>query len=257
MGPNKAIDEDYYSYLTFVSNRVLITETDLKNKFKDCYKLIYMSSEIIAKFEDLDKRSHIDFYLNEMKNDLIISLDLLNMNYLTASKKVLRSSVEAFFRVSLAIKRYVIYQENVKNKNFSVTSELAELKSIIDAHKVYKLTSSSVDFYKDSEIADIIMELNTFYSELSGSVHVNSIAEFTPKQYLSEYSLLDEPKCFKYLDMYTKIITNILLSMLLFLKQVKRFDLHKNKIALIANFLTPEQEEILESIEIMPYNHHQ
>lgn len=201
-----AIGRDYDIYKSYVRNRRYLFENESFDVIETMYKKLYVISELMVNFEGLDEVSLVDNFLKEVKNGLMISFDLLNMNYLNASKQILRSSIESFFRFSLSLSRYLEYIDNKANRIFNVTDSLKRLKSLYTCQKVFKLTSGTVEYFKDTDVGFCYNLLNTIYSELSGNVHVNSLEQFSPQKYLTEYAVIDEISTLEYCGEYIEVL---------------------------------------------------
>ncbi|MBB5150570.1 hypothetical protein HNR36_002998 [Ureibacillus thermosphaericus] len=110
---------DFESYEMFLANREYFTNTELKSRFLRIYQKIYLYTTLTNGICELDKRSKIEQFFFECKNNMIISYDLANLNYINASKQILRSCIESFFRLSLGISRYIEYcNRQVELNNF-------------------------------------------------------------------------------------------------------------------------------------------
>lgn len=183
-------ERDFNQYLQFVSNRSLYTDSFNLDKLKSVYKKIFIYTTLSNKIESLRTRGNLKYFYNECRNNLIISYDLLNFNYISSSKQILRSAIESYFRLSLALEQINYYDLRKKNGMYTVDDKLRDLKSLQDSHKVGKLTAFLVDYYRNSCVYKIFNRLNELYSNLSGNVHVNKQGDFTPHKYLSDYNEL-------------------------------------------------------------------
>ncbi|WP_282035156.1 hypothetical protein [Metabacillus indicus] len=188
--PNWQLDFEHYEKL--LSERVFFTKTELRERLVIIYKKIYLYTTLTNSITELDSRSNIENFFNECKNNLIISYDLANVNYINASKQILRTAIESFFRLSLAISRYIEYKENKKKGIFSVTESLRDLKSMQDTHKVGRLTRFVIDYYEGTPVKSLFTNLYNLYSDFSSIVHVNTKDNFTPHKYLSDYIFVDK-----------------------------------------------------------------
>ncbi|WP_421383367.1 hypothetical protein ACOJQI_02880 [Bacillus salacetis] len=184
--------QDFEHYEKLLSERDLFTNTDLRDELVKIYKKIFLYTTFTSPVTNLDKRSKVENFFNECKNNLIISYDLANVNYINASKQILRSAIESFFRLSLAISRYIEYKENKKQGLFSVTESLRELKSMQDTHKIGRLTRFVIDYYSGTPVEGLYCCLYELYSNFSSIVHVNTKENFTPHKYLSDYMKFNE-----------------------------------------------------------------
>jgi hypothetical protein len=201
---------DYEHYKDYVRKRELLFETELHGSLEYSYRLLYIFSTISSSVGNIDSRSKIGHFYNEVKNNLIITFDLINMNYLNSAKQVLRSAIEAFFRFSLTLYRYIEYRENKKKQIFHATEQLKDLKAMADTHSIWKMTSFTVKFFEDTPVNISFKNLNEQYSVLSGNVHVNSDNNFTLKEYLDEYAKYDFGKSEEAIKLYNLILLDIL-----------------------------------------------
>jgi len=165
----------------------------------------------VVPYKKINKKNKTADFMNESKIDLITGFDLLNINYLKASKKTLRSAIESFFRFSLEFERYAEYQRNRERKVYEATQTLKDLKSMVDTHKVGKMTRYTIGYFTQQPVHDLYCDLNKKYSELSSYVHVNSENFFTPHAFLSNYSELNKLEINDYLEFYKGVLLDFLL----------------------------------------------
>ncbi|MFH7820564.1 hypothetical protein [Neobacillus thermocopriae] len=206
--PSWLLDFEHYEKL--LSERIYFTKTKSRERLLVIYKKIYLYTTLTNSIDKLDRRSNIHNFFNECKNNLIISFDLANVNYISASKQILRSAIESFFRFSLAISRYIEYKKNKKNGVFSVTESLRSLKSMQDTHKVGRMTKFVLDYFERTPVKSLYSDLYNLYSNLSSIVHVNTKDNFTPHKYLSDYIMLDEEAIQTHLAQLEMVINNII-----------------------------------------------
>ncbi|MCU5461182.1 hypothetical protein OCA96_16130 [Bacillus cereus] len=245
--PNWQLDFEHYEKL--LRERELFTSTDFREKLIIIYKKIYLYTTFTNSITELDSRSKIENFFNECKNNLIISYDLANVNYINASKQILRSAIESFFRLSLAISKYIEYRENKKNRIFSVTTSLRDLKSMQDSHKVGVLTRYVIDYYKDTPVENLYLNLYTLYSELSGIVHVNKKENFTPHKYLSDYVKFNQAAIESHLAQVEMVIDNIIQIIYYFSFRLKEERVEMKKRDLVEFESTLEDTSYLDLIE--------
>ncbi|MCA6741442.1 hypothetical protein [Enterococcus durans] len=210
------VESDYVDYIKYTENRISLSTSGFENEIKELYDLLYLFSSNIDIYQDLDKKSFMWEYISETKNDLIISFDLLNINYLTASKRILRSAIESFFRFSLCFSRFKEYSQNKENNIYNVTDNLKELKSMTDTHKVGKMTFYTKNYFSNTIINKQVDGLYNKYSSLSSSVHVNSKTSFSPQRFLNEYSSVKNEDVSKNIKIYRDILIDMLLSLYYF-----------------------------------------
>lgn len=210
------VESDYFDYIKYTENRTSLRTSGFESEIKELYELLYLFSSNIDIYQNLDKKSFMWDYISETKNDLIISFDLLNVNYLTASKRILRSAIESFFRFSLCFSRFKEYSCNRANKIYNATDNLKELKSMTDTHKVGKMTNYTKNYFSNSKINKQVESLYNKYSSLSSSVHVNSKTNFSPQRFLNEYSSIKNEDVSQNIEVYRDILIDILLSLYYF-----------------------------------------
>lgn len=209
---SSAYKGDYEHYKEYVRNRELLFDTEIDGSLEYSYQLLYIFSTISSSISKFNSRSKVKHFYNEVKNNLIISFDLINMNYLNSAKQILRSAIESFFRFFLSVSQYIEYRENKKKKIYNATIKLKDLKSMVDTHSVWKMTSYTVNFFENTPISNTIRSLNEHYGVLSGNVHVNAEQNFTLKEYLSEYAQYDLTKSQETINIYNIVLTNMLIS---------------------------------------------
>lgn len=206
--PDWKLDFEHYEKL--LNDRIFYTNTNQREKFIIIYNKIYLYTTLTNSFTQLDRRSKVGGFFNECKNNLIISYDLANVNYINASKQLLRSAIESFFRLSLAISKYIEYKENVKQGIYSATATLRDLKRMQDTHKVGSLTRYVLGYYRDVPVEALYEDLYNIYSNLSSIVHVNKIENFTPHRYLEDYIRFNQGAIELHLAQLIKVIDNII-----------------------------------------------
>lgn len=209
-------ENDYKEYIRYTENRMNVTNSGFENEVKNLYELLYIFSNVIYVYKDLDTKSNMWNFISETKNDLIICFDLLNINYHTASKKILRSSIESFFRFSLCLARYNEYKENKELGIFQATDSLKQLKAMVDTHKVGKMTFFTLEYFSNTGINQKYADLINKYSDLSGNVHVNSKEVFTPHRFLSNYSTIDKNEVSINIKGQTEVLVDMLLCLYYF-----------------------------------------
>jgi hypothetical protein len=212
--------KDFQKYLLFLKSRKYLTDTDLLGVVERVYKKIYMITTIAGSLGKVDSRSDIENFYYESKNNLILSLDLCNINYYNASKQLLRSAIESFFRLCLALERYIVYRTNKQNNIFHATPELTQLKNMQYTHSVGKVTRYIVRYFSTTSVSSIFSELNTNYSILSGNVHVNKKENFTPHKYLMDYVSIDRELSEQSLYLLEKTINAIIIILYYFTFQL-------------------------------------
>lgn len=232
---NARFENDFKEYISYTEKRPHLNQSNLTMDLKNYYELLFIFSNVIYIFRDLDNKSNMWDFICETKNDLIICFDLLNMNYHTASKKILRSSIESFFRFSLSLARYEEYKENREQQIFSATDSLRNLKSMVATHKVGKMTTFTLEYFSETEVANSFVSLNRIYSSLSGNVHVNSKENFTPHRFLSNYLEIKDEDVVDNLKVQKSVLINILIILYYFDLKSKRRIFSKPEILKIEN----------------------
>ncbi|UAT31318.1 hypothetical protein K7T73_03530 [Bacillus badius] len=206
-------ERDFNNYLQLIGERKFYTETDNIEEMKRVYKKIYIYTTVSNKVESLKTKTNLKYFYNECRNNLIISFDLMNFNYITSSKQIIRSSIESFFRLTLSLEQLVYYSERIRNQIYSVDDTLRALKSLQESHKVGKLTSYTVNYFNSKSVRSIYERLNEIYSVLSSSVHVNKAEHFTPHKYLSDYNQYEQEafdNCLSILEEVSELIIQAL-----------------------------------------------
>lgn len=241
------LDFEYYEKL--LKERVLYTETALRDNFICIYRKIYLYTSFTNSFTNIDKRSNIESFYNECKNNLIISYDLANINYINASKQILRSAIEGFFRLSLAISKYIEYRENKKQRIYSATTTLKDLRRMQDTHKVGVLTRYVLSYYEETPVITQYKDLNKLYSNLSSIVHVNKTENFTPHRYLKDYIELNQEEIETHLLQLTEVLDNIIQSIYYFSFYLTEEEVEFNKRDLVEFEHTLKSSSCLDLIE--------
>ncbi|QPQ35521.1 hypothetical protein [Lysinibacillus sp. JNUCC-52] len=139
---------------------------------------------------------------------MIISFDLANLNYINASKQILRSGIESLFRLSIGISRYIEYRENKKMGIYTATDSLKNLKSMQESHKVGKLTHFVIGYFSETPVNECMKQLFDLYSTLSGAVHVNDKDNFIPHKYLLDYNTANREHIEPHLINFEIVINN-------------------------------------------------
>ncbi|MGG1644312.1 hypothetical protein ACIFQM_24245 [Paenibacillus sp. NRS-1782] len=205
-------DKDYQRYLEFIRSRIYLTDTVLSDQIKYIYEKIYMITTIASALDRLNPRSFIGDFYYECKNNLIVCLDLCNAGYVNASKQILRSGIESFFRLSLAVEHFIEYRNNKRISVFRSTPSLQKLKALQQTHGVRKLTNFVTDFYSGKSVGVIYKDLNSIYSTLSGNVHVNKRENFTPHRFLIDYVENNKEKSSKYINDMENVVNLIIIA---------------------------------------------
>lgn len=240
---------DFDSYELFLSEREYFTNTELKSSFTRIYQKIYLYTTLTSAICDLDKRSKIQQFFFECKNNMIISFDLANLNYINASKQILRSCIESLFRLSLGISRYIEYRENKKKGIYIATDSLKNLKSMQDSHKVGRLTHFVIGYFSETPVNECMKELYNLYSILSGAVHVNDKENFTPHKYLLDYNIANRGHIESHLINFEIVINNVIFILYYFSFYLQDEGVHLHKRDLLEFERTLKETNVLEVIE--------
>lgn len=244
--PN-SYERDYNKYKDFVKDRKFLFEDDSFSDLEKIYIKLYTVSELLSTLESIDRKSMINDFSRELKNSLMISFDLLNMNYLNSSKQIVRSAIESFFRLSLSISRYTEYQDNLSNGIYGSTDSLKRLKSLYTGQSVYKLTSGTLEYFEEAQILYCLEVLNQHYTDLSGNVHVNDYSNFSPQKYLEDYSKFDNDIIEKFISLFLSIL-NCIATCLLFLLKSLQVIINKRQIQIIEFGIETKLLEIIDSM---------
>ncbi|MFT8425693.1 MAG: hypothetical protein ABF630_09550 [Liquorilactobacillus sp.] len=166
------IPKDYNLFKNILSNRpYLTTNKYYEEYFKKIYALHFFLYNLLSTTNETTD-SFVK-YINLAKRDVVISLDLLNCEHFESAKRNYRSVIESLFRVlCYSIKRH-IYIERKKKNIYNSSDQLKRLQSMLDTHKVSKLTYGISEELVNSVIKDDVKKLNSLYSEFSNIVHTS------------------------------------------------------------------------------------
>ncbi len=205
------VKKDFLEYIKSTEERATLFKSNFNSEIEELYVLLYLYTEVTIQYKKINRKYKAFNFINENKIDLMTSFDLLNINYIKSSKKTLRSTIESFFRFSLELARYHEYEKNKKMKIYKSTKTMKELKSMVDTHKVGKMTRYTLEFFQELPVYNIYCDLYNKYSYLSGYVHVNSIELFTPHSYLSNYLNFDEEEIRTHLTFFKEVLLDFIL----------------------------------------------
>lgn len=245
-------ERDYEAYKLFLDNRIYLYSQDKYiSDFEEIYQKIYIYTTLSNKIYKIKTRDKLQDFFFSCKNSLIIALDLTNINYINASKQILRSSIEAFFRLSLSFSHYIEYRENKKRKIFNTTDSLKELKSMQYNHKVGKMTMFVKQYFSETPVSILFDKLYNLYSSLSSAVHVNDIKHFSPYKYLEDYTKIDESDIKNHLFQIKTVINSILIIIYYFTFKLIDEDINISKANLnrIESSLSEAELSTLDSID--------
>lgn len=251
MSVNSNVELDYRQYLDSIKERKYLSELEFKKSVENNFYLLHLFSEIVHKSSEERRFSgKTKMYMKEAKASLIVSYDLGNMNYISASKQVLRSSIEVFFRFCLSISKDFEFEENKKAGIYHSTDSLKNLQSKIDTHKIGKMTYFAASFFSTTDISSTVSSLNSLYSLFSSNVHVSSIEFMSPNLYLKEYTLVDGEKAEQYLRQYQDVLESFILIFYYFSLSM-RFDsgLTKQDFIFIESIFSEDSITILNNID--------
>ncbi|MDN6775994.1 MULTISPECIES: hypothetical protein [Enterococcus] len=246
---SNSIQTDFEHYKDYVQNREHLFEREEFLQVSDIYHELYIFSESISKYDGMDDKSRINYFITECKNALIISFDLLNMNYLNSSKQILRSSIESFFRFSLSLMRYIEYKENCSKGYYGATESLKKLNTLYSSHKVFNLTNGTIEYFKETIVNDCINNLYMNYSKLSSNVHITDTKEFSPQKYLLEYAKLNIADSIEACELYNVVLNNYILVLIYFDKLLEVPSLTKKRIQFLEYQLDEKEKGILTELE--------
>ena len=240
-------ERDYMRYKNFVKERSFLFEHDEFSNIEKIYKKLYTISELLSFLEDIDSKSMIGDFSKELKNTLVISFDLLNMNYLNSSKQIFRSAIENFFRLSLSISRYLEYRDNISKGFFKSNDSLKNLNSLFMGQSVYRLTSGTLDYFENTRIITCLTTLNTYYTELSGNVHVNNPLNFSPQKYLEDYSKYNNESIICFISCYLNVINSISVVLVFLLGKLDK-KITKTQIQIIELGMSSDLKIVMDNI---------
>ncbi|HAL08897.1 MAG TPA: hypothetical protein DCO67_02895 [Staphylococcus sp.] len=210
MKTKKDILEDLQIYKNHLKQRKLLID-EMPNEYENYFSIIYISINVllrVEKYEIISKNEKT--FRNKIVENLVKTIDLVNLKYIKDTDKAYRSLIEAFFKLMLEVERVKVHNENKSKGIFDATDELRDLKSISTTQKVSKLTSYTQKYFKN-EYPDVV-KLNEFYSELSGSVHISD--QYKEPLYLLKYDDIDLADINENLNKY-KLILNIIFDILI------------------------------------------
>lgn len=201
---------DLKKYENFIHERKWLI-FDYPEVFKNYFSIIHISVNILLKVEKYKTESNNEKLLRRrIVENMIKTVDLINLKHFKDVDKCYRSILEAFFKFSLECERISIHKSNIKKGIYVATPKLKELKSMSNTQKIGRLTSYWREHFKDS--FDKTDDLYNMYSILSESVHISydKDAPLDIKKYedISSSEILDE------IDKYIGILNIISLKCL-------------------------------------------
>lgn len=177
----KRILKDFKKFIAFSkSHKNIVDATTNEATFKDLYTISYLLYNILdIDVEKLNCSSNelkrYRSYSQELKQNLLNSIDLVNFKHFTSAQKEYRSLIESAFRLLLFCTKVSIYNKRKEDHIFSVNQSLADIQSKMDTHKIGSFTNFMVTFFKGWPIADNIIHLNKLYSTYSSVLHTNTV----------------------------------------------------------------------------------
>lgn len=185
------IEKDYLEYKELTLNRRALTDSNKENEMKFLYEKLFVISKTSGiLFHHKDKQ--LREFSKQVKSNMIISYDLFNLNYFSASRKVLRSSIESLLRLALSLYRTDRYNYLIQNEEYEATKSLAELRSICDSSRIRRLTTKSKEIFLCTNLNEIIIKLDDMYSDFSSFVHADPNVDPSPKLYLNNVKEISE-----------------------------------------------------------------
>lgn len=173
--------EDFEKFVVFSkSHKNIVDTTDSKDVFKDLYTISYLLYNILnIDVKELNCSSNeIKRYISysqELKQNLLNSIDLINFRHFKSAQKEYRTLIESAFRLLLLCTKISIYNKRKEVHIFSANQSLADIQSKMDTHKIGSFTNFMVTFFKEWPISDDIIYLNKLYSAYSSILHTNTI----------------------------------------------------------------------------------
>lgn len=177
----KRIAEDFNKFIVFSNeHKNIVDVSDNKTVFKDLYTISYLLYNILdINLSDLSCSSNdikrYKSYSQELKQNLLNSIDLINYKHFTSAQKEYRSLIESAFRLLLFCTKISIYKKRKENHLFFANQALTDIQSKLDTHKIGSFTSFMVTFFKEWPISNDINRLNKLYSTYSSVLHTNTI----------------------------------------------------------------------------------
>lgn len=200
-----SIEKDIKLYRNFISNRQYLYDSHY-TLFDNYYSIVYLISNAFLK---VDKYKSVS--INEMKfrriliENLIRTIDLINLKHFYDVDKCYRSIIEAFFKYLLEIERYKEYEQLKKKNQFKATDRMKELKKISTSYKIGRLTSYTKSLFLMDKPE--IKTLYDYYSMLSGSVHVEIRKDHNLE--IANYEKVSDEEIYNKLNTYLEILSCI------------------------------------------------
>lgn len=247
---NRNIDKDYNMYKNLTKNREYLFDTALEGKLKEVHSFLYTLTLLVDDILNMNLDNEPKNFISEVKSDLIVAFDLINMNYLKAAKQILRSSIEEFFRFCLSIQRNKEYEINKSKGVYSADESLKKLRSNIDTHKVGKMIHFTISKFSQTHVRCPIERLSILYGKLSSFVHVNKTENLTTENFLCEYTQPNQKESSDFLNIYNQTL-NLIIIIVTYFYNYYPFgsSLTKRDWLNIKSRLSPDSCKIIESIE--------
>jgi len=244
------IDKDLSSYKDFLNDKEYLINTKVKNEINHSFYLLYHLTIIIEDFCKIKRNDEPKVFLSEVKSDLIVIFDLMNMKYFKAARILLRSSIEQTIRFSLSIQRIKEYNTNKNKGIFGTTESLRKLRSSIDTHRTGRMTAFASDKFANTLIKTSIENLLDSYSYLSNYVHVNTQEHITIQNYLEDYNTVNNEEVIPFINLFNITINDIITIIYFFyISMALEGRLSKRDWLYTFEMLQPEHKEMIQLIE--------
>lgn len=160
--------KDLEAFEKFKRSRVYLSNSP---QFKKIYELSYIIYNLLP-YASSD--SELCRYSNLIKRDLVSSIDLIDMQHFESAKRDLRSMIETVFRlIAYTLKGY-IYTKRKEKKIYGSSSQIHNIRSALDTHKIWKLTSLIKDLFEKTIIYPNVKSLLDLYTSFSDTIHTNT-----------------------------------------------------------------------------------
>ncbi|WP_437272720.1 hypothetical protein ACSSAF_06770 [Staphylococcus succinus] len=212
----KDILYDFENYREHLKQRKLLID-EMPNVYENYFSIIYIAINILLKvdkYKTISKNEKI--FRTKIVENLVKSIDLINIKYMRDTDKLFRSLIEAFFKLMLESERIKIFNKNKSEGIYSATDEMITLKKVATQNKTGRLTSYTKEYFGKS--FPQVEKLYEYYSELSGSVHVSD--QYTEPLYLIKYNELEILDICENIHKYITILDIVLDKLILMLEEL-------------------------------------
>lgn len=183
--------------------------------YKKFFSLSYILFNILkSPMHRNDLLINVDYHNNIAKQyiieNLLENISLINREFMNPSVKNFRTILESQLRYIISIEYTLLKNEN-RNLQKCKNKDSNKLKSVMDTHKIGKLTSKAKEYYKSTVISDNINRMNSFYSKYSNTIH-SSDEKTEFKEYFEEQFVHNEKDFIKLVSEFCEVIGNCLVT---------------------------------------------